>query len=353
MWAELFRQLLLLFINIKAVLAGQQTLQQAIDGLVREITGLDVVANLAAIKADTADILTIVGSPDFGNARLGTKLDLLTTYDTHTILEILEAIAALPAGSSLPALGDITGGVWGVEDPYSDDPHLPYGQELANAHRWATFMIKGGSVPAKFSPFFNVSYPPPAPDSIPTNYTWPQPDWGDIRRTDALVIWLERTCPDFTWTYDASGENIRGYLTSLYEAEAPHYTPRMTGSEWYRLLVAPLGTAPIWPGVDRVTYGTTIPCAESTVIEVPMDGIAILVTSYPATRARWGAAPYLSVYHTGRLAFITDDGAVEPFQYMGWTSAIFTPQTMTRAAGCVIYLEPNVEAAATPWDITT
>jgi hypothetical protein len=123
--------------------------------------------------------------------------------------------------------------------------------------------------------------------------------------------------------------------------------------DFHNIAVGRAPAAPIWPGVANVTYGTTIPCAESTVIEVPMDGIAILVTSYPATRARWGAAPYLSVYHTGRLAFITDDGAVEPFQYMGWTSAIFTPQTMVRAAGCVIYLEPNVEAAATPWDITT
>jgi hypothetical protein len=122
MYGELFRQLLLIFINIKAVLAGQQTLQQAIDGLVREITGLDVVAGLDTIKADVADIKTIVGHADFGNAKLATKLDLLTTYDTHTILAILDAIAALPAGSNIviPPSSDNAEAVWLYQGVYRD-----------------------------------------------------------------------------------------------------------------------------------------------------------------------------------------------------------------------------------------
>jgi hypothetical protein len=265
---------------------------------------------------------------------------------------VLDAIAALPAGSSIPTASDNASGVWNALDPFSDDEALPYGQELANAHRWATFSISGGSLPAKYSPFFNVSYPPPSPDTIPSDYTWPQPDWANILAYDTLVSWLVRTCPDFSWTTDASGENVIGYLTSLYEPEAPHFTPRLTQTEWARVYGARAAKAPIWPGIDGVTLGTTVPAAASTVLEIPMDGILWVTTDYPPARSRWGAAPYYSVYHTGRLAFITDNGDLEPFQYMGWQNAVYVPQTMGRAAGVVVFLEANIEGAITPWDIS-
>jgi hypothetical protein len=184
------------------------------------------------------------------------------------------------------------------------------------------------------------------------NVTWPQPDWGDIQPTDDLITWLRRTCPDYTWNGDGSGENIGGYLTSEYEPAAPHWTARLTQTEWKRIYNPDRNAAPIWPGIDKVTLGTTVPAVASTVLELPMDGIIWLTTSYPPARARWGAAPYYSVYHTGRLAFITDNGDLEPFQYMGWQNSIFVSQTMRRAAGVVVFLEAGIEGAITPWDIT-
>jgi hypothetical protein len=184
------------------------------------------------------------------------------------------------------------------------------------------------------------------------NFTWPQPDWADIQPTDDLITWLRRTCPDYTWNGDGSGENIGGYLTSEYEPAAPHWTARLTQTEWKRIYNPGPKAAPIWPGIDKVTLGTTVPAAASTVLEFPMDGILWVTTDYPPSRARWGAAPYYSVYHTGRLAFITDNGDLEPFQYMGWQNAVYVPQTMGRAAGVVVFLEANIEGAITPWDIS-
>jgi hypothetical protein len=319
-------------------------------GISRAIAGWDAV--FKSIVKPITEIHHAVTDSAHGNAAIAAAISVFTNANTKTIADILSAIGGLPVPPTPPDVPSIVSGVWAELDPFSDDGALPYGQELANAHRWATFAITGGSLPAKHSPFFNVSYPPLAPDTIPSNWTWPQPDWAAILADDTLLTWLFRTCPDFTWSTDSSDENIIGYLTSLYEPEAPHFTPRLTQTEWARVYGARAAKAPIWPGIDGVTLGTTVPAVESTVLEIPMDGILWLTTSYPSARARWGAAPYYSVYHTGRLAFITDNGDLEPFQYMGWQNAVYVPQTMGRAAGVVVFLEANIEGAITPWDIT-
>jgi hypothetical protein len=326
-----------------------QTVEALLYGLDRAVKGWE--SEWQALVAPITNTYAIVNNVTYGNVALKSALDSLTGSGTYDLNAILAAIAALPAGSALPALGDITGGVWGVEDPYSDDPHIPYGEELTNSHRWATFMIKGGSVPARFSPFFNVAYPPPAPDSIPTNYTWPQPDWGDIRRTDALVIWLERTCPDFTWTYDASGENIRGYLTSLYEAEAPHYTPRMTSTEWYRLVVAPIAGPPIWPGQAGVTDGEPTVLTETAIVAGPMDGIKLTVDSGPGGAGQWGVDDFRSYYRAGYVVFLDADGHADTTQFIGPDDNIFAPKGMTTAASVVVGLNKATQITVTPWTL--
>jgi hypothetical protein len=292
-----------------------------------------------------------IAHPTYGLAAAHTERGAILSAIAALNAPVLAAIAALPAGSSLPALGDITGGVWGELDPFSDSENVPYGQELANSHRWASFAISAGSVPATHSPFFNISYPPPSPDTIPSNYTWPQPDWGDIRRNDALVIWLERTCPDFTWSYDSSGENIIGYLTSLNESEAPHFTPRMTGTEWYKLIVAPLATAPIWPGQAEVTDGAPTVLTETAIVTGPMDGIKLTVDSGPGGAGQWGVGDFRSYYRAGYVVFLDADGHADTTQFVGPDDNIFAPKGMTTAASVVVGLNKATQITVTPWTL--
>jgi len=180
----------------------------------------------------------------------------------------------------------------------------------------------------------------------------PTPDYAAILADDTRLSWLQRTDLAHYWiAHPTTGEPV-GTAGEDDPLSGGFYFCTISEEEFNRYKKNAYATPPIWPGIEAVTLGTTVPCAESTVLEIPMDGILWLTTSYPPARARWGAAPYYSVYHTGRLAFITDNGDLEPFQYMGWQNAIFVPQTMGRAAGVVVFLEANIEGAITPWDIS-
>ena len=284
-------------------------------------------------------------------ANLMTEIKFISNSHENSLQTILDALVALPAGSSIPTATDNAAGVWGAIDPFSDDEALPYGQELANAHRWATFSIDGGSLPSKRSPFFNVSYPPPSPDTIPSNYTWPKPDWTDIQPYDSLVSWLVRTCPDFTWTTDDSGENAIGYLTSLSESEAPHFTPKLTQTEWLRLYGARAAKAPIWPGIDGVTLGEPTVLTETAIVLGPMDGILLTIDSGPGGAGQWGVGDFRSYYRAGYVVFLDADGHADTTQFVGPDDNIFAPKGMSTAASVVVGLNKATQITVTPWTL--
>jgi hypothetical protein len=97
-------------------------------------------------------------------ANLMTQVKFISDDHENSLQTILNAIVALPAGSSIPTATDNASGVWNAIDPFRFPGDIPYGQELYQAAEWASLVRWGGSVPAKMSPFFNISYPPPAPD---------------------------------------------------------------------------------------------------------------------------------------------------------------------------------------------
>jgi hypothetical protein len=228
-----------------------------------------------------------------------------------------------------------------------------YGEEIANAHRWASTMIHAGSVPMKYAPFFNVSYPVAGPDTIPTIVTWPQPDWADIQPTDSLLSWLERTCPDYTWQTDASGEDVNGYLTELSRSEAPIFTPRLTSTEWLRIYGRPRGLPPIWPGIDGVTLGDPVPITGDVEVAGPMDGVLITLTTVPPGLQFWSAGGLTNSKYAGYLAFTSDNGDAEPQTYLAFDHAVYAPRTLTQAASCLIHCHGGIEGTATPWSLPT
>jgi hypothetical protein len=179
----------------------------------------------------------------------------------------------------------------------------------------------------------------------------PTPSYAAILPDDTRLSWLQREDLDHYWiAHPATGEPV-GTAGEADPLSGGFYFCTISEADFARYKKDAFATPPIWPGIDGVTLGETVPAVASTVLEVPMHGMLWLTTTYPAARARWGAAPYYSVYHTGRLAFITDNGDLEPFQYMGWQNAIYVPQTMGRAAGVVVFLEAGIEGAITPWDL--
>jgi hypothetical protein len=294
-----------------------------------------------------------IANPTYGLAAAHAEREAILAAIAALNAPVLAAIAALPAGSALvnpPSSGDNADAVWLATLPLSGGLIAGTAQQYAGYFALRAGEMGGWRTPD--NPYFVYrgwlwDHTKPLPD-----HGWPTGDWLDISADDTRLTWLTRTEPSYAWTLDqysgmVQAESYQGG-TSRFTLTEPQFKAVRD-----QLAGATPNHPPTWPGVADVTLGITVPCAESTVLELPMDGLLILITSYPATRSRWGAPPYLSVYHTGRLAFVTDNGDVEEFQYMGWTNAIYTPRSMKRAAGVVIFLEPNVEAAATPWDITT
>lgn len=283
----------------------------------------------------------------------------------HTEREaILAAIAALPAGSDIviPDQSVNAEAVWsymiGQQNPDGNVQNAMAEEWLYTlAHSLAIYSATEG-IPDGIQPWYRLVFGGLS-TAYSLGYTWSitgvarpaDPDFTALLADDTVLSFMQRTQPAYSWVGIGPAGTATTGIAWKNVAGGPDGLWWRTGFQLPIVLPSP--QPPIWPGIAGVTLGTTVPCAESTVLELPMDGLLILITSYPPSRSRWGAPPYLSVYHTGRLAFVSDNGDVEPFQYMGWTNALYTPQTMKRAAGVVIFLEPNVEAAATPWDITT
>lgn len=106
---------------------------------------------------------------------------------------------------------------------------------------------------------------------------------------------------------------------------------------------------PVWPGLDNVTLGTPVAYADDLTITEPMHGVLLEWTVPPRRTSlyRFGEASYY--YRAGRISFGTDNGDMEPPQYLGFANAIYCPTSMVEAASVRIQSESGAEGTVTPW----
>lgn len=110
--------------------------------------------------------------------------------------------------------------------------------------------------------------------------------------------------------------------------------------------------APVWPGLAGVTLGTPVALSDSVAIDEPMHGVIIAVTTPPGkVGVRVIGGEYFD-YNCGELTFATDEGDLEPWQYLGFRAAIFTPKTMAQAGGVRLRVLGGAEGTVTPWTLT-
>lgn len=114
----------------------------------------------------------------------------------------------------------------------------------------------------------------------------------------------------------------------------------------------PGDSAPVWPGLANVTLGTPVALADGLHLTEAMDGVLITVTTPPSKTGLLNIGGKYFDYREGEIAFETDNGEVEPWQYLGFRNAIFTPKTMTQAAGCRLRVLAGAEGIVTPWTKT-
>jgi hypothetical protein len=106
---------------------------------------------------------------------------------------------------------------------------------------------------------------------------------------------------------------------------------------------------PVWPGADGVDLGTPADLVDQLYLVAPMDGVIVAVTTPPTKTGRRSIGGATYDYGVGEIAFETDSGDLEPWQYLGFRAAIFTPKTMEHAAGARFRVLAGALGTVTPW----
>lgn len=200
----------------------------------------------------------------------------------------------------------------------------------------------------------------------PSNVELPSPiDWSAWQDGDDMLTFLLRTQPDHSWTYVPAQGNMLGGGVGYYRAypygywvvcnvtktqEAP--AASLTEGSGLQLEVNVGNVPPVWPGAASVTLGTPVALANHLVVTDDMDGVIVAVTTPPQKLGRYQIGSQTYDYGVGRIAFATDSGDLEGWQYLGFRAGIFTPRTMKRAAACHLQVLGGAEGTITPWTVS-
>jgi len=196
--------------------------------------------------------------------------------------------------------------------------------------------------------------------SIPSRITDTSPPTvsaANILLDDTRATWLDRE-----WTI--TGGWLLDTAVDLY-----YYRDNPSGNDcrWYcvvdqewfvRLKAVSTGTSaslvlpPLWPGLELVTLGTPVAIDTGLTITEPMDGVVITITDEPSRLVFFTFDDVNSYRNLGALSFFSDNGDQEPFQPLGFTSAIYCAKTMNHAAGVKLRTSGGVSGTITPWTIT-
>lgn len=108
----------------------------------------------------------------------------------------------------------------------------------------------------------------------------------------------------------------------------------------------------LWPGLANATLGTEVALIDQLELTTPMHGILVNVTTPPTRTGRREIGGRLMDYGVGEISFLTDNGYAEPWQYMGFRQAIYTPRTMGRASGAIFRVLAGAAGNVRPWTRT-
>jgi hypothetical protein len=109
--------------------------------------------------------------------------------------------------------------------------------------------------------------------------------------------------------------------------------------------------APSWPGLSGVTLGSSVPLTDELVVTGPLSGVLVHLTSGPAGASRWLIGGEYMYYSWGEVAFQTDDGYLEPFQWLGANDAIYMPRQIQSAAAVLFHVRRDASGTVTPFTV--
>jgi hypothetical protein len=106
------------------------------------------------------------------------------------------------------------------------------------------------------------------------------------------------------------------------------------------------GGAPVWPGVGDATLGTPAALTAQLVLDGPMHGVLVNVTVPPTHSGRISLGGQIFDYKSGEIAFVSDNGFIEPWQYIGWRQGLYTPKRMSQASSALFRILSGCEGTA-------
>lgn len=106
--------------------------------------------------------------------------------------------------------------------------------------------------------------------------------------------------------------------------------------------VSTVGMAPVWQGIAHETLGDSVALVDGLVLEGPMDGVLVEITSVPTRFGSFDFGPAPSYLHLGALAFVNDEGHIEAPQNLGFNTATYTAKTMVSAEVCLFRVAKDV-----------
>lgn len=98
------------------------------------------------------------------------------------------------------------------------------------------------------------------------------------------------------------------------------------------LTSAPVASPPTWPGVDGVTLAASVALVDGLVIDGPLHGVIVDLSTAPSGGSDWTIGGEHTYYNWGQVGFMNDRGDLEPLQFLGWRKGFYLPRTMASAS---------------------
>lgn len=341
----------------------------------------DAMATEATLNAIAADVDAIV--PDAAYA--ADALDLTTGSVQLKLDQLSVDIANIEPGGGLTTeehdhlftiepvdYEQIAGDVWGYTLSQPDAMGYDAGPMAQTVLKWAAdgelARIAYEGIPVPDRPHFRYHAIDPYAGIRWLGY-WtnesatsavPLLDLSLTQQGDTVWAYLNREYSGYTWTQQGPGDWPTGGSVWLVQAADQAYfrctlTDQDIAGIWreqtiiQQNITVDVTTAPLWPGLSEADLLTPVALADQLAIDEDMEGVIVTVTVPPEKLGRYNIGGHTLDYGVGRMTFANDRGDLEPWQYLGFRTAIYTPRTMRRAAHAYFQVLGGAGGTVTPW----
>lgn len=304
--------------------SGNSSLADQLDDVLMWISGgyLPTMATpqpppQTTLKEDTESLTTSIDEIRTANAwTLGSVITEICGEGVPQITDVLAAIAGIEGGSNQDVL-DALAAYFGANPPTIEQLGL---------------MVEGIATVAGY----NLA------DVLDAIAAIPAANNADV------IARIDQVQPNTAYTMSTTAASLLNLATDV-NALGIEVAAVKALVEEILAAIGPAEHAPVWPGMENVTLGEEVALVDQLVLDGPMDGVLIHVTTPPTrTGLRMvGAQPY--DYSVGEIAFAADNGYIEPWQYMGFRTALFTPKSMVQASSALLRVLAGAGGTARTW----